>query len=116
MFGEQFVSFVQYMSGSFEQISNSRFKKNYEFLRNKSLQLNFPDYNKYPYHVREIFEYYKALIHKDDLYDLAQGTLYKENIINVYFKILEKVHLVLQSSFNYQRATRSSVDMFTASQ
>mmetsp|Transcript_37355 Transcript_37355/g.27561 ORF Transcript_37355/g.27561 Transcript_37355/m.27561 type:complete len:134 (+) Transcript_37355:1285-1686(+) len=30
------------------------------------------------------------------------GTLFKHNIINVYFKILEKINLVNQSYFNYQ--------------
>jgi len=89
------------MSQPFDQISNSKFKKNYDFLRNEYKSLEFPDFNKYPYHVREIFEYYKALITKEDLFSFAKGELFKENIINVYFKILEKIHLVLQSSYNF---------------
>jgi hypothetical protein len=57
--------------------------------------LTFPDYNGYPYNVREVFEYFKALIPKSDLVAFSKGTLFKENIINVYFKILEKVSNVL---------------------
>lgn len=61
--------------------------------------------------MREVFEYFKALITKDDLLALAEGSLYRENIINVYFKILEKFNLILQQSYNFQRATtRYSVE------
>lgn len=71
MFGDPFVNFVHYMAGSFESVQNSRFKKNYDYLKKSKSNLDFPDYNKYPYHVREIFEYFKALIHKEDLMQLA---------------------------------------------
>lgn len=60
------------MSGPFEQVSNSRFKKNYELIKSNE-PLEFPDYNKYPYHVREVFEYYKALVKKEDLQLFAKG-------------------------------------------
>jgi hypothetical protein len=55
--------------------------------------------------VREIFEYYKALLHKEDLLEFAKGGLFKESIVNVYFKILEKANLVLQCSYNFHLAT-----------
>jgi hypothetical protein len=61
----------------------------------------FPNFEKYPYHVREIFEYFKALITKKDLLDFVKGKLFKDNIINVYFKILEKINLVDQSFYNF---------------
>ena len=64
-----------------------------EFLKGKG-ELMFPDFSLYPDHVREIFDYFKALISKQDLIDFARGTLFKDNIINVYFKILEKINLV----------------------
>lgn len=74
--------------------------------------LDFPDYNSYPYHVREIFEYFKALVPKDDLLAFADGKLYKENVINLYLKILEKTNLVLRSTYNYHKAmTRNSTDI-----
>jgi len=57
-------------------------------------KLEFPDYNSYPYHIREIFEYYNAIVHKEDLLDFAKGKLYRDNIINVYLRILEKINLV----------------------
>ena len=51
--------------------------------------------------MREIFELYKSKVHKDDLQEFAKGSYYNENIINVYLKMLEKMHLVIQSSFNF---------------
>jgi len=47
------------------------------------------------------------------LIDLAEGKLFKENIINVYFKMLEKASGVMQSQYNFMRATtRNSVDYY----
>ena len=81
----------------------------------KSKQLTFPDYNAYPYHVREMFEYFKAFLPKEDLIDFSKGTLFKENVINVYFKMLEKASLVVQGSYNFYKATtRNSIDTVTA--
>lgn len=57
-------------------------------------KLEFPEYNAYPYNVREIFEYYKAIIHKEDIIDFSKGKLFRDNLINCYFKILEKVNLL----------------------
>lgn len=64
-------------------------------------KLEFPDYNGYPYHVREVFEYYNAIVHKEDLLEFSKGKLYRENIINVYLKILEKINLIRQSQYNF---------------
>lgn len=57
-------------------------------------KLEFPEYSSYPYNVREIFEYFNAIIHKEDLLEFAKGRLFRENIVNVYLKILEKVSMV----------------------
>lgn len=115
MFGDQFVSFVsKQLLDTVAPDRDQRVKKSLEKLQS-SKQLIFPDYNSYPYHLRELFEYYKALIHRDDLLDFAKGTLFKENIVNVYFKMLEKVGFVLQGSYNFHRATtRNSSDLYSA--
>jgi len=53
--------------------------------------------------VREIFEYFKALITKEDLIGFSKGTLFKENIVNVYLKILEKASHLVHASYNYHK-------------
>ena len=40
---------------------------------------------------------------KSELIGLLKGTLFSEKIINMYFKILEKMNLVQLSMDNYQR-------------
>jgi len=39
----------------------------------------------------------------DDLVDLMQGKLISENFLNLYFKILEKMNLVLSGAYNYRK-------------
>ena len=76
-------------------------------------KLEFPDYNSYPYHVREVFEYFKGFIHREDLLEFAKASYFREDIINLYFKILEKVNLLRLSQYNYSRATvRNSIDLY----
>jgi len=53
--------------------------------------------------LREIFEFFNAVIRKKELLGFLQGTLFSEKIINMYFKILEKMNLVQLSMDNYQR-------------
>ncbi len=75
--------------------------------------MKFPEFNNYPYHIREIFEYFKIKITKEDLISFANKTLYNDNIINVYLKILEKVNLVSRSSHNFRRATvRNTIELY----
>ncbi len=98
LYGDSFVTFATRI----QQIPTSEDPRELELLKKKNLdilnknsELKFPeDYNNFPYHVRQIFEYYKSLIKKQDLLDFCNGLLYHENIINVYFKILEKINLV----------------------
>jgi hypothetical protein len=45
----------------------------------------------------------KATMKKSELIGLLKGTLFSEKIINMYFKILEKMNLVQLSMDNYQR-------------
>jgi len=44
--------------------------------------------------MKELFEYLKTMLTRKDLIGFIQGSLFSENIINVYFKILEKMNLV----------------------
>ena len=76
-------------------------------------KLEFPDFNSYPYHIREIFELFNGIVTKDDLIGFQEKTLYSDNIINLYFKILEKVNLVNRNSYNFRRATvRNTTDLY----
>jgi len=43
------------------------------------------------------------MLRKRDLIDFVEGNLYSEKIINMYFKILEKMNLVQLSMDNYQK-------------
>ena len=58
--------------------------------------LPFPkNYQKrFPFQLREIFDYMKATMKKSDLVGLLKGTLFSNKIIDMYFKILEKMNLV----------------------
>ena len=72
--------------------------------------MKFPNYNSYPIMVREIFEYYKGLISREDLLSFSQGTLFKESIVNVYLKILEKTSHMIHASYNYHRNLQHTPD------
>jgi len=75
-----------------------RFRENEEtLLSNNGFKLKFPaNMHKFPTHLREIFEFYKQTIRGEDLILLQKGEISSENIINLYFKILEKINFVLQ--------------------
>ena len=75
-----------------------RFQKNRDTLMsNDGFKLKFPqNMSKFPPHLREIFEFYKTTVSADDLIALQEGTIATANIVNLYFKILEKINLVLQ--------------------
>lgn len=74
-----------------------RFEQNKEtLLCNDGFKLKFPqNMSKFPPHLREIFEFYKTTVSADDLIALQEGTIATANIVNLYFKILEKINLVL---------------------
>ena len=44
-----------------------------------------------------------------DLYDLQQGELCDENLINVYFKTLEKINLLLLRANEYIKQQKTGV-------
>jgi len=47
----------------------------------------------------------------EDLKALADGTLFSELFMNLYFKILEKMNLVLTSAQNFQNQTPQGNDI-----
>jgi len=49
----------------------------------------------YPMHIKEVFTYLKNAVNPGDLVALQEGETCEESLINVYFKILEKINLVL---------------------
>jgi len=49
----------------------------------------------YPTHIREVFQYMQSMLSANDLVSLLEGETYEETLINVYFKILDKINLVL---------------------
>ena len=57
-----------------------------------------PNYKKFSPHVKEIFELYRHTVTADDIKSLQEGTLFSEAFVNLYFKILEKMNLVLTSA------------------
>jgi hypothetical protein len=52
----------------------------------------------YSPHVQEILELYRSTLKAEDLVALMEGTLFSEAFVNLYFKILEKMNLVLVSA------------------
>jgi hypothetical protein len=46
-------------------------------------------------HLKEIYDVYKISLGSSDLIDLHKGRLSNESFIKVYFKILEKINLLL---------------------
>ena len=56
-----------------------------------------------PFQVQEVYDYMRKHLTRKDLINLLQGTGFSENIINVYFKVLEKMNLVQLSQDNYTR-------------
>jgi hypothetical protein len=109
MFTEQFVQFTNsvkrlntQMEGNDDLLlqdqKEKRFKQNELLLMSGSANdpLPFPKNfaERYPFQLREIFECLQSLLKKRALLAFLKGTLYSENIINMYFKILEKMNLV----------------------
>lgn len=112
MFTDQFVKFtdrIKTLNGESlpadDIVLQDRFEQNEQFLMQGSLDdpLPFPNnYSKrYPFQLREIFDYLHAVMRKKELLDFLEGKLYSEKIINMYFKILEKMNLVQLSMDNF---------------
>ena len=51
--------------------------------------------DKYPTHMKEVFKFLQQTITGTMLVDLDAGVTSEESLINVYFKILSKINMVL---------------------
>lgn len=60
-----------------------------------------PDEKKQPRNLLDIFNYFKQKVKSEDLIKLSKGEEVGENLINLYFKILEKINFVLLQVQNY---------------
>jgi hypothetical protein len=105
MFTEQFVQFTQNVKrfnsqshASDDVIMMDRFYQNEAFIRSGRPDdaLRFPRgfRERYPVHLKEVFELYESSVWKRELMGFMDGIVYSEKIINLYFKILEKMNLV----------------------
>ena len=56
---------------------------------------------RFPHHTKEIFQYMYGVMDKQDLEELQRGSIFDEVLINCYFKILQKVNLVMLASHSY---------------
>ena len=113
MFGEQFLGLVADMQSAWDEAKSVELQKRLVLVKNQK-KLDFPDYNSFPAHVREVFEYFKAFVRREDLLEFAAGAYFREDIVNLYFKVLEKASLLRLSQYNYARATvRNSIDLYS---
>ena len=111
MFTNSFVRFTHnvkranggLMAGE-EILVKDQFRTNEAFLRSgKPLVFPADQAEKLPLQLREIYETLTNSINKDSLLAFHDGKLFSERLINVYFKILEKMNLVQLAMDNYQR-------------
>ena len=111
MFTNSFVRFTHnvkranggLMAGE-EILVTDQFRTNEAFLRSgKPLVFPTDHQAKYPVQLKEIFDSLSAQINKDCLLAFHDGKLFSEKLVNVYFKILEKMNLVQLAMDNYQR-------------
>ena len=72
----------------------TRFKVNAEKLAS-GFQLKVPQFKTLPPHLKEIFELMRRTLKSEDLQALLDGTHFSEAFLNLYFKILEKMNLLL---------------------
>lgn len=86
-----------------------RFEQNSADLMSGS-QLQFYPMNDVPAHTREIIELLKVKIGARELKSLLQGTLYSENMINLHFKIMDKMNLMLNTAYDLQMKTPQGDD------
>lgn len=84
---------------------NKRFDSNRKALENEDFEMRYPaNLEPYPHHLREVFKHMQQTISADDLMALQEGQTSDECIINVYFKILEKINMVLLRAQDFLRS------------
>ena len=102
---------IDYNSGNSTSASDRKLmlKREKRFIANRTMLLDpsgfempFPSsIEQYPNHIKEIFRSIQLEISSDDIVALQEGETSDENIINVYFKVLQKVNLVLHRANDY---------------
>ena len=94
------------------QKRDKRFKENRSFLLNPDgFEMPFPtSTDSQPMHVKEIFKYLQNTITAGDLVSLEEGETSEESLINVYFKILEKINLVLLKANDFLKVQQHTTD------
>ena len=81
-----------------------RFTSNEKMVLDDDFEMPLPSSQDYPMHIKEIFKYLESSLQSEDLVDLMRGETSKESLINIYFKILEKINLVLLKANDYLKA------------
>lgn len=64
-------------------------------------ELAFPNYRNYPSEIKDLFEYFRSGVTKADLENFALGNYLDSSIVNLYFKVLEKINLLNLSYYYY---------------
>lgn len=82
---------------------NDRFRRNQKIVLDKrGFQLTFPKkIDNFPLFMKEIFTIFEKSIRADDIIQLLNGTLYSEDVLNLFFKILERINQVLIAAQNF---------------
>lgn len=57
--------------------------------------MQFPSESEMPRSLKDVFTYFKKAIKPEDLVKLSKGEAVSENVLNLYYKILEKINFVL---------------------
>ena len=71
-----------------------RFSENRNTIKNQ-FKLRKNNVEKKPRMLRDIYMHFDKRIHTEDIVKLLKGKQISEHLINVYFKILEKINFVL---------------------
>lgn len=88
---------------------NKRFRSNEDLLLSEDgFEMPQPKASEYPTHIREVLQFMQSQITQGDLVALQEGETCEENLINVYYKILQKVNLVLLRANEYIRQQQAS--------
>lgn len=79
---------------------DSRFKNNKEMLSDpEGFEMPYPETtDSYPASIREVFQFMHNQVSAGDLVALHEGETSEESLINVYFKILEKINFTLMKA------------------
>jgi len=96
-----------------------RFASNRDFLLSPDgFEMPFPaSLDSFPSHLKEVFKYLQNAVTAGDLVALQNGETSEESLINVYYKILEKINLVLLKANDFlkvqQHTTGEQAQMHT---